>query len=334
MRVYVRYEPNRSDDLFEGARVRKNLKASLEAVSCQWVSSLLDFPDIIHLLSPLDENLLHDTKASGLKTVVSALYCENDPEASFLLDDGSLREDSRRMLNDADLVLVPNVWAQNLLIKEGVKNRIEILPLGVSLERFKSDSLALKEAFYHYFMVDSGITYALVSGSYEDKDGLSGLESLASLNPNIEFFFFGLSSKAEKTMNIARKLNKESPLNVHYSDIVCDDVYRSGMMSCSFYLSLSYRHPDAIIPLEAMASGKQIFRLGPSFDGDPLSNGKLAICHEDIYLCSEAMAKFIHSKSKPTIIEGRKAAESCSIPTTGRHLLAFYQSLYKEKEND
>ena len=131
MKILVRFVPGARNDIFEGTRLRKCIKGGLELNNIKWVESIFAEPDVCHFLSPIDEAKAHEAKAEGYPVVVSALYAESDPYCRYLERSPenfySLPQKSLKMLNEADLILVPSVSAKTLLFQCGFQSQnIEI----------------------------------------------------------------------------------------------------------------------------------------------------------------------------------------------------------------
>jgi hypothetical protein len=155
MKALVYFNPGAKADNFVATRLRKNIKGSLELANVNWVESLFALPDLLHVLSPEDEAKVHDAKLDGLKVVVSALYSEIDPAARYFQKDPdgffALKGKSERVLEGADLILVPSLGAKNLLIDGGIKNpHISILSPGVNMARFEKSDPVETGVVYRY----------------------------------------------------------------------------------------------------------------------------------------------------------------------------------------
>ena len=126
MKSLVYFKPSSSSVPFEGVRLRKNLKGALELSSLSWVDSIYANPEVVHLLSPDDESLVKSFREEGAKIVVSAFSTENDPEARFLdknTEGGfALRKVAIKLLTEADLVLVPNVFCEDFISRNSIRS--------------------------------------------------------------------------------------------------------------------------------------------------------------------------------------------------------------------
>jgi 1,2-diacylglycerol-3-alpha-glucose alpha-1,2-glucosyltransferase len=337
MKAYVYFDPGRKWDVFEGARLRKNIKGALELADVPWVQSIFAAPDILHVLSCDDENKVHDAKEEGIKVVVSACYCERDPSARFFNQDSQgyyvLKLKAERVLEAADLILVPTKMSENALRQCGIKNpAIKILSPGVNLARFEDSDPIERDIFYRYFRFPSTTKFVISLGNYEDNQVVSSFLSIAKMVPSVRFFFIGGARKNIADESLSRKLNKEAPANVRFSDFLEDDVYRSGMMGAAVYLSFAQVVPDPMIVLEAMASKTQIISLGKPLGGEFLIDKKTAYVCLDETKAGQMIESYCLGKLAPTIIEGYRVARASSLSVVGRQLKAYYESVIKDSE--
>jgi hypothetical protein len=241
MKVLVYFNPGEKNDCFSAARLRKNIKGSLELADVPWVESVFALPDIVHILSPDDEAKVHDAKLDGLKVVVSALYTETDPAARFFQKDPdgfySLKSKAERVLEAADLILVPSLGAKKALIQAGIKNpHFALLPSGVNMTRFEKTDPVETGVVYRYLRFPQNEKYVLSVGDYEDNEVLEKFTSVAKALPKIRFYFSGIK-RGIGSEALLKKLNRETPENCHFLDLLEDDVFRSAMINASVYLS-------------------------------------------------------------------------------------------------
>ena len=69
MKVLVSFQPNRKATDFEGVRLRKTIKGALEMVGVEYTTSIVEKHDVVHLISPEDENKLNDAKENNVPVV-------------------------------------------------------------------------------------------------------------------------------------------------------------------------------------------------------------------------------------------------------------------------
>jgi 1,2-diacylglycerol-3-alpha-glucose alpha-1,2-glucosyltransferase len=337
MKVLVYFSPKKPSDVFEGARMRKNLKGALESAGIPWVDGTAQEPDIVHLLSPNDIKVANDAKRNHRKLVVSAFFCENDPFARFfgnpLGQKQFLKASSVRLLKMADLILVPTENYAQYLRTTGINCPLEVLSAGVNASRFVVTDPIEKGVFYHYFRLSPAKKFVLVVGDYGDLDMLSQLETIAQETPSLEFYFLGLSNFGALPISYLKRLNTKAPANLHLSGLTDDDIYRSGLFNATAYLSFSNNRPDNLTALEAMAAHCQVFALGTSRFGDVLRPNVNCFTYESPTEVAFSLNAYAQGRLKSTIIEAGKFALENSLAANGQRLLSLYQDLLKDRRN-
>ena len=311
--------------------MRKNLKGALELSSVSWVDSIYASPEIVHLITPEDENLVKSFREEDAKIVTSAFYCENDPSTRFLERDATggfaLKKSAFKLLSESDLVIVPNVFCMDFVRAQGLKCRMEVLSAGVNLARFEEADPDEKNVFFRYFRLPPETTYCLSVGDFDDPDVKKSIEQIAFLIPSLKFIFLGIGKRGRYGGPAVAKLNKAAPSNLQYSDLVEDDVYRSALINAKAVILFDGSHPDNLTALEAMAAKVQIFALGTIAFPDLLVNKVNAYS----FLQASELAKSLQShclgKLKSTIIEGYKTATANSLVANGAKLRSYYESL-------
>lgn len=337
MKVLIYFQPPKGHDVFEGTRLRKTLKGACEIGGVTWVDSFLAFPEIVHFLSPDDENKANDAGLDGTKMVFSVGYCEGDPNARFYdyPKDGvpTLKGKSTRVLSKADLVLCPNDSIASSLKEQGVAAPIKVLPPSVNLTRFEFASLAERNVFKRYFGIRDEDKYVIATGDYGDRKILDLLKEIATMCPKVKFFFFGTKKHGAIYSIQLKNYTRKAPKNLRFNPIVEDDVYRSAMLNASCYLLLNESHPDCQTLFDAFASKTQVVAYGNQKCNPILKN------KENCYIVSspQKAGKLIESLSqgleKSTIMQGYLLAKQNSLPNLAKKLKAIYADLLKENVN-
>ena len=333
MRVMIHFQNNPAHDSLEGVRLRKILKGECERNDIVWVDSKYANPDIAHFISSKDISILQRFSKNGSKTVVSALYAEHEIEDNFLVYDRlgriELKKSGKRMLNEADLVLVPSIAAKKLLIDSGITSEIKVAPPVVNAERFDVDELE-KQLFLRYFGVSPERKYILVTGNFKERRKINLVRGLAKAFPRIRFYFFGNATASSDPL--IRHYKNRATDNLKFSRILSDDVYRSAMIHASAYLVISPL-PDGIGIMEAFASKTPVIALGNQTLNPNLIDGITAtICPTEKELI-EALGLIEKGEEFNTTISAFAIASRNSLERGGATLKANYEKLLEiEKE--
>ena len=334
MRVLIYFKPKEKFDNFEGARMRKTLKGALEISNIDYTSKDMDFYDIAHFISPIDESRINTCIENNIPVVMSALYSESDIEASFLeyvtkKDKRSvvLTQKALRVLNKVNLVLVPSEQAKQFLIESGVEKPIKVLSTGVNLSRFNYLREDETDVFYRYYREDKNKKLIISIGSYDNLDGVSAFIKTAKLNPTCIFYYF-----AQHNAKISLKykiVTRKAPKNCHFVNIPNDDIYRSALVNSSIFMYNGYDCAGIVSILEAMAAKTEIVIRNQPLFSDILVNEKT--CHIGQY--SETLTAIacdcLGDKIYPTKEEAFKYALSQGLDIIGEQLKDIYEKVLK-----
>ena len=338
MKVLVYFQPSPKHDNFEGARMRKTIKGALEVTNGVYTSNIYDDYDVAHFMSPDDENKLNIALERGVPVVVSALFGEADPSTRFLnykSKDGkritTIKPKALRMLNKANLILVPCNTGKEFLIANGVTRRIEVCVPGVNLSRFNFSREDEKELFYRYFREDKNKKLVLALGEYAyNLEGIHAVINAAIKRPDVMFYYVGDESFALNNGR-SKKIIKNSPKSMHFIGIPTDDIYRSMLLNADVFMLPGYNFSGFVSIEEAMASNCQLIVRKTAVCPETLRNEKTAYIAEFSETLTSLCLDYLDGKIKPTTEEAYKQVSSYTLERFGNELLMFYKSLVAKK---
>lgn len=343
MKILVSFQPNNKKAVdFEGARMRKTIKGALEIIDIEYTTSLVDSYDIMHLISPEDDSKANDAIEDNVPLIISALYSEDDPSASYLdykSNDGKITKKVRpkaiKFLNKASTVLVPSQIAKEILIEAGVTSEIEVVLPGVNISRFDFSRSDEKEIFYRYFRESKAKKLVVAMGEYNNNmDGINAFINAAKRCPDVNFYYFGSEAIPGilKSFRISR-LIKKAPENVKFKGIVPDDVYRSALMNACIFMLPGYKTSGVVNIFDAMAAKCQlIVRKNAIFD-DILESGKNAYIAEFSETLVSLTIDYLNGKIQPTIDKAHELAVENSLENFGHKLKWYYQQQINIKKS-
>ncbi len=318
---------------FEGTRLLKTLKMSLETCDIDYTSNVVDKFDVIHLISPLDVNKENDALEQGIPVVVSAMFTESDPSCSFIeykphtRSEISVSNKMLRFLNESDLILVPSCQAESLLKENGVTKDIVVCPPGIDLKHFSHPAEGQKEVFYRYFREESYKDLVVAVGDYQTTDGMSVFLEVAREFPNILFYYFGPYSLDKASPKI-RKIAQTSTKNVKFVGDVPDDVYESALLNAKIFLLPSYRPIGIISLFEAIASHCQIIVRSQANLGGFLKEGRTAYLGEYSETLISLCRDYLNQKISPTTEAAYEELSHYTLESCGEELKKIYQEVY------
>lgn len=341
MKVLVSFQPSKEMNLFEGVGLRKTIKGSLEMNNIAYTTNALDVYDVAHFVSPDEEDTVRYAKELNVPIIISALYCEDDPDASYLSyknKDGekiiSLTPKALKFLNKGDLILVPSEMCRSFLMKEGVSTPIKISIPGVNLARFDFSRDDEKDIFYRYFREDRTKKIVLAIGDYENMDGLNAFINAAKKCPNAIFYYMGFSGSPNKVNRKVKRILKKGSKNIRFTSILPNDVYRSLLLNASILLIPGYKPVGVGTVLEAMAAKCQIIARRPTIFPEIISDGETAHIAEFSETLVALVRDFLENKIKPTTHEAYNFVSRYDLTTYGKELENIYQENIDKKKGE
>ena len=332
MKVLVYFQPNSKHDNYEGARMRKTIKGALEVIGATYTTNLYDDYDVAHFMSPEDEGKLNIVLERKVPVIVSALFGEDDPTTRFLNHknkDGkrtvTLKPKALKMLNKANLVLVPCESAKEFLISNGVNRPIETIIPGVNLARFNFSREDEKELFYRYFREDKNKKLVLAVGEYTNNmDGIHCLINAAKKKEDTVFYYIGCETLIGAK---AKKIIKSAPKNLHFKMILPDDIYRSMLLNADVFMLPGYNLSGIISVEEAMAANCQLIVRKSAIFPEFLKNEKTAYIAEYSETLTSLCLDYLNEQIKPTTEEAYRKISSYTLETFGQELVKIYETL-------
>ena len=334
MKTLVYFQPSSKNDNFEGARMRKTIKGALEIVGSTYTSNIYDDYDVAHFMSPEDENKLNIVLERGVPVIVSALFGEDDPTTRFLIHkskDGkrtnTLKAKALRMLNKANLVLVPAESAKEFLIENGVTSNIEVCIPGVNLSRFNFSREDEKELFYRYFREDKNKKIVMAMGEYSHNlEGIHALINAALKRPDVGFYYIGCETVGSN-VGKSKKIIRNSPKNMHFVNILPDDIYRSLLLNADVFMLPGYNVAGLISIEEAMAAKCQLIVRKSAVFPEFLKNERTAYVAEFSETLTSLCLDYLDEKIKPTTEEAYRKISEYKLENFGRQLLHIYKAV-------
>ena len=331
MKVLVHFEGTKIEQT-EGARMRKTIKGALELHEIKYTTTVLDTFDVAHFISPDDMLKIHLAMEANKPIIVSALYTEDDDSARFLdykrkLDGTSkviLKPKALRLLNSANLVMVPTEKAREQLINYGVTSEIKVVYPGVNLARFDFSREDEKEIFYRYFREDKSKRLVICfGGPTPAKEGIGTFINAAKANPNAIFYYLAPYSE-EKLHSKLRNYILRAPKNAKFKGILLDDVRRSALLNADVVLLSTYTPAGVVSISEAMAAKCQIIARDGAAPSDLLINGKNAYLGKFSETLVSLVTDYLNNQLQPTIENAYTEISKHDLQVFGNDIIKIY----------
>lgn len=306
----------------------------------EYTTNVLDLFDVMHLMSPEEEDKIKYAQENNhIPIIISALYCEDDPVASYLEyknNDGkkitNLTLKAQRFLSKGDLILVPSEQCKDFLINQGITKRVEVSIPGVNLARFDFLRDDEKEIFFRYFREDPQKKIVLAIADYKNMDGINAFISAAKKSPGASFYYMGYEDNLTKVDRKVRSIIKKCPKNVKFQSILPNDVYRSLLLNADVVLLPGYKPVGVVTVLEAMAAKCQIIARKQTIFPEIVQDGINAHVAEFSETLSSLVRDHLENKIKPTIVEAYNFVSQYSLTSYGKELEKIYEREIKLKK--
>lgn len=335
MKVLIYYPNTKKSRDFEGARVRKNLKGACELLHFPYTDDPLavDYDIVILIAVNTKVDLVVRQALKDRKPIVVwALRCENDPEAQmidYIKGLPLLKKKVQKVMNQASAVVVPSELSKGFLRYAGVETPIEIVEDGVNLSRYDKTKSLEMSIFYRYFQVKKDRKFVVSSGTYVDVEGLHDLMKVARNMPDIDFYFFGDKLLPAWKLTPFLRLEKTAPKNLHFSDIVTDDVFRSALMNAEAFLELGHKFAGNMTLLDVAAAKLQVIARKQAIFPDIFINQKTAYLESNTADIEKRLEQYLNHEIPSLVEEAYLAVKPYDLHHLGEKLYAIYESVHK-----
>lgn len=335
MKVLIYYPTTKKSRDFEGARARKNLKGACELLHFPYTDDPLSTDyDMLVIISvnAKVELVVRQALRDQKPIVVWALRCENDPEAQmidYISGLPLLKKKVQRVMNLASAVIVPSELSKGFLRYAGVETPIEIVEDGVNFARYDKSKPLEMSIFYRYFQTTNKRPFIVSSGTYADVEGIQDLIKIARNMPEIDFYYFGDKSLGRWKLASFYKLEKTAPKNLHFTDIVTDDVFRSALMNAVAFLEVGHKFAGNMTLLDVAAAKLQVFARKQAIFPDIFINNKTAYLENNLDDIEKRLNEFLNHEIPSLVEEAYKAVKPYDLNHLGRKIRAIFDSVSK-----
>ena len=129
----------------------------------------------------------------------------------------------------------------------------------------------------------------------------------------------------------AKTIIKDAPKNVHFKNILPDDIYRSLLLNADVFMLPGYNLAGIISVEEAMAAKCQLIVRKSSIFPELLKNEKTAYVAQYSETLTSLCLDYLNGEIKPTTQEAYEQVSEHSLQKFGDQLVNIYNSLIKNK---
>lgn len=338
MKICVYFNPGEEKDVFEGKRLRKNIKGALELEQLEHAKDIIDEYDILHLISVHDSLKITYAKEEKIPIVLSAMMCESDKSANVLTYNHELKKYDispkyLKTINQVNVVLANDNEAKKFLIENGVTAPIEIVSAGVNVSRFVIKDAIETELFRNYFQLLPGSKFIATIGNHKNKKDMATLIELAKLCPEYRFFFFSPRARYNGISAI-RRIFKRMPRNIRVVPLLSEEVYCSMMRDASGYIVFANSLPSPITILDSMAAKTPILSFVPQIFNNEILGDDRVYKANSVLEMSNIINNCVNISDQNIINNAYEYAKLHSLHHLSKDLVNVYKKLMGGKRND
>lgn len=212
--------------------------------------------------------------------------------------------------NKCDAVIAPSTAIKNLLLENGVKSRIEIVPSGIDIGYFSHDKGMRNKIREKYKIGPQDVVLVTASRLTEEKNIKFMVEAFVKVKKsfqNAKFFIVGDGSIKKELEETAKNLNVEN--DIIFPGLLSKEEIVNFYQAGDIFVFSSLTETQGLVAVEAMASGLPVVAIKASGIEDMVESGK------DGFLTSAETEDFSQSILKLATDGGlrRKMAEQAKI---------------------
>ena len=164
-------------------------------------------------------------------------------------------------------------------------------------------------------------------GEYSyNMEGSHALINAALKRPDVGFYYIGCESLGS-SVGKAKKIIKNSPKNMHFVNILPDDIYRSLLLNADAFMLPGYNIAGIVSVEEAMAAKCQLIVRKSAVFPEFLKNERTAYIAEFSETLTSLCLDYLDEKIKPTTEDAYRKISDYNLENFGKQLLSLYESV-------
>lgn len=158
------------------------------------------------------------------------LACNDADDFLYTKNGVRLTQNAYNFYRKAAKILIHYPSQKEFLSKNGIEGDIALLPPMFSKKEETKLNETEKRAFRSFYQIAPEKKIVLSYGSYDNPHVIE-IESVARMNPECQFLFFGRGSKKFLSLNMMDRLMRAP--NIRYLSVLPEELYRSALDSIS-----------------------------------------------------------------------------------------------------
>ncbi|AEX84876.1 glycosyltransferase [Marinitoga piezophila KA3] len=245
-------------NMFQRSGVGKALQLQQEALKLAGVDYTLnpeDNYDIVHIntIGFTSEKILKEAKKKGKKIIVHTHTTYEDFRNSFIFSNQLaffIKKRLIKMYSNADFLISPTKYTQNLVRSYGIKTKSAVVSNGVDTNKFKYNAKSAIK-FKEKYKLNKPLILSV--GLPFERKGILDFYKLAKKLPQFQFIWLGAKMKIVPK-KIRKILNEKSIKNLLFPGYIPTEDLINAYSAADIFLFPSYEENEGIVVLEALSS--------------------------------------------------------------------------------
>ncbi|MFA6829253.1 MAG: hypothetical protein WCR67_00890 [Bacilli bacterium] len=167
-----------------------------------------------------------------------------------------LSQNAHNIYPSAKSIIIISPWQEEFLKSQGIKDNLRLEKPNLTFDPKQEITETERKAFRSFYQVPEERNIVISYGSYTNSEEAKIMESIARLNPDTQFFFFGftdrifIQDKAQKRMSLLS--------NMHFLNTMPLELYRSSLHCATCILFTTKYLTNPLMILDYQANGVPI----------------------------------------------------------------------------
>ena len=246
---------------------------------------------------------------------------------------------SKTFTRKSDIVIAPSEKTKEMLEGYGVENRIEVIPTGLDLERFKTDKTTKERIFDIKFecnIADDQTVFIYVGRLAKEKSvsvAIKAFKHLKDKGISAKFIIVGDGPDHKAYIKLVKELGLEN--EICFTGLKKSEEVPSYYHSSDAFISASTTETQGLTYIEALASGLGLFARQDEVLADLVIEDKTGFYFDDEKELADKLELFINDKgTKERIRENAiEKAQPYSLDEYYKHIIACYKAAIEMEKN-
>jgi len=228
--------------------------------------------------------------------------------------------------NKCDCVIAPSESIKKMLLNQGIKSRIEVVPTGINLDAFGNPNREIIRKKYNLSLEQKLLLYAGRIAKEKNLEFLiKSFKLVLNKKPNTYLMLVGSRTKKDYLVDLIKKLNLETKVFLVGHSNAVQNYYGAA----DLFVFSSVSETQGLVLVEAMAAGIPVVAVDSPGVRDVVNGKNGFMVQDSIRDFSEKVIKVLDDdKLREKMSQNaRKTASSYSIQKMSKRMLKVYKSV-------